>query len=305
MRFPGKEIVILTTGCMILMTGCSASDMKETKELSLQEYVTSDGDLTLNLPGDDWQIDEESEDLYIFSSSDGLVMFTHSENASDEMYPSSEGDIGMILDIEGYSSEGYEILEFRRLEAGAMKSFQSVIEYTESGAMYDRGILHGILIGEDVYMASAMLTNQDDTLLEAMKECVYGYVWESEDQLSNPVEAIVTPEPTSEATPEPTQEATPEPTPEPTPEATPEPTPEATPEPTRIVTPVPESEVTALSREGVCHSAAYVRNAPDNGSNVIGSVEEGEKVTITGEVRNWYRISYDGQTAYVCKDYIQ
>lgn len=299
-----EKALLMITG-ITLLTGCTAPTEETTQEVFTSEYVTSDGSITVNLPGNDWQIDEETEDLYIFSSSDGLVMLSHSENAAGELYPDTESDLGMILDIEGYYSEGYEVAEFEQLSVGPMKSFKSVIKYIEKNAMYDCGILHGVLIGNDVYMASAMLTTDEASYVEAMKNSLFAYVWEMDEELMNPVEiepaSTVTPEPTPEATPEPTPEATPEPTPEVTPEATPEPTPK----PKRIVTPVPESDIKKISKEGVCHSSAYVRNAPDNGSDVIGSVEEGQTVTITGEVRNWYRIQYSGEAAYVCKDYIK
>ena len=148
-------------------------------------------------------------------------------------------------------------------------------------------------------MASAMVTKEDEALMEALKSSVYEYSWEMEP---SDEKKEVTPEVTPEATPEATPEPTPQATPEPTPETTPEPTPQATPEP---APPVPPEDITPVSRSGYCHSPAYVRSGPDNTSSVVGSVEEGQTVTITGEIRNWYQISYGGGTAYVCKDYIQ
>ena len=205
--------------------------------------------------------------------------------------------------------------EFSRSEVAQMKSYRAVIRYTEENAVYSWGILNGILLGDDAYMASAMVTKEDEALMEALKSSVYEYSWEMEpSDEKKEVTPEVTPEATPEATPEPTPQATPEPTPEttpePTPQATPEPTPEAAPEPTPQATPepappVPPEDITPVSRSGYCHSPAYVRSGPDNTSSVVGSVEEGQTVTITGEIRNWYQISYGGGTAYVCKDYIQ
>lgn len=260
-------------------------------------------------------MDEDDDTMKIFSSPEGIVMVTHTENAADEMYPQTEEDIQTVLEIEGYDSEGYEVTEFSRSEVAQMKSYRAVIRYTEENAVYSWGILNGILLGDDVYMASAMVTKEDEALMEALKSSVYEYSWEMEpSDEKKEVTPEVTPEATPEATPEPTPQATPEPTPEttpePTPQATPEPTPEAAPEPTPQATPepappVPPEDITPVSRSGYCHSPAYVRNGPDNTSSVVGSVEEGQTVTITGEIRNWYQISYGGGTAYVCKDYIQ
>mgnify|MGYP002801489605 CR=1 FL=1 len=292
-------LTLAAAGCAAAVTGCARQENVQEEIPAMQEYVSEDGSLMLNLPGGDWQMDEDDDTMKIFSSPEGIVMVTHTENAADEMYPQTEEDIQTVLEIEGYDSEGYEVTEFSRSEVAQMKSYRAVIRYTEENAVYSWGILNGILLGDDVYMASAMVTKEDEALMEALKSSVYEYSWEMEP---SDEKKEVTPEVTPEATPEATPEPTPQATPEPTPETTPEPTPQATPEP---APPVPPEDITPVSRSGYCHSPAYVRSGPDNTSSVVGSVEEGQTVTITGEIRNWYQISYGGGTAYVCKDYIQ
>lgn len=300
-------LTLAAAGCAAAVTGCARQENVQEEIPAMQEYVSEDGSLMLNLPGGDWQMDEDDDTMKIFSSPEGIVMVTHTENAADEMYPQTEEDIQTVLEIEGYDSEGYEVTEFSRFEVAQMKSYRAVIRYTEENAVYSWGILNGILLGDDVYMASAMVTKEDEALMEALKSSVYEYSWEMEpSDEKKEVTPEVTPEATPEATPEPTPQATPEPTPEttpePTPQATPEPTPEAAPEPTPQATPepappVPPEDITPVSRSGYCHSPAYVRSGPDNTSSVVGSVEEGQTVTITGEIRNWYQISYGGGTA--------
>ncbi|MGI6008184.1 MAG: SH3 domain-containing protein [Ruminococcus sp.] len=308
-----KVFCSFMAGCAVMAAGCTSQEDALQEVPEMQEYISEDGALSVSLPGDEWQMDEDDDTMKLFSSPDGLVMITHTENASDEMYPQSEDDLQMILEIEGYTSEGYEVTEFARSQVANLKTYQAVIRYTEENAVYSWGILKGILLDDDVYMASAMVVPEDEAMLEAMKSSVYDYSWEVDEKEN----LVVTPEPTPEATPEPTSEVTPEPTPEatpeptpevtpePTPEATPEPTPEATPEPTPEAVPVSPEDITPVSRSGYCHSSAYIRSGPDNSSAVVGTVESGQTVTITGEIRNWYQISYDGGTAYVCKDYIQ
>ncbi len=295
--FKKMQSMMLLVGVTAVLASCGSEAVgqedtsAEESTLAMEAYETDDGNLKISLPGDDWTIDESSADFYVFSSSKGLVMISHLENASDELYPEEEDQLDMILDIEGFSSDNYEVDDFSRMQTSSIKTFDAQIHYTDDNTMYSSGILRGVLTKEDVYMASAMLKTDDEKLLKEMQKSLKNYVWSGETVL----------EPTAEATPEPTAEATPEPTTE----ATPEPTAEATPELTAEVTPVPESEITAVNKSGYCHSAAYVRDAPDNQSNIIGSVEIGDTVSVTGEIRNWYRISYQGGTAYICKDYVR
>ena len=47
-----------------------------------------------------------------------------------------------------------------------------------------------------------------------------------------------------------------------------------------------------------------VRKSPDGNSDILGRLTEGQDVVVTGQSGDWYRISYDGQSGYVCKDFI-
>ena len=314
-----RKVVLaaLMVGCMAaIVTGCKdkGEGTASVSAAEPQKYVSKDENMVIYLPDDTWSTDEESNDLHIFTSVDGLIMISHTANAGEEMFPDEEKDLEKILDAEGYISEGYEVEEFEKNQISSMKSYKAVIRYTDKKSTYTYGVLYGTILGDDVYLASAMVLSDDQQTLEGIKKSVYGFEW-TPDEVLQPEETkaaddeIVTPEVTSFPTPEATPELTPEATPEPTPEATPEPTPEATPEPTPEATPEPApvapEDVTSLNRDGVCSSPAYVRSGPNTASSILGSLEQGDTVTITGEIRNWYQISYQGSTAYICKDYMQ
>ncbi|MCH1982799.1 SH3 domain-containing protein [Ruminococcus sp. OA3] len=310
-------LAVLMIGCMAaFVTGCKDKEEGTASVTTAepQKYVSKDENMVIYLPDDTWSTDEESSDLHIFTSVDGLIMISHTANAGEEMFPEEEQDLKKILDAEGYISEGYEVEEFEKNQISSMKSYKAVIRYTDKKSTYTYGVLYGTILGDDVYLASAMVLSDDKPTLEGIKKAVYGFEW-TPDEVVQPEETkaaddeIVTPEVTKEITPEatsePTPEATPETTPVPTPEATPEPTQEAPQEATPEPAPVSPEDVTALSRDGVCSSPAYVRTGPNTASAILGSLEQGDTVTITGEIRNWYQISYQGSTAYICKDYMQ
>ena len=69
----------------------------------------------------------------------------------------------------------------------------------------------------------------------------------------------------------------------------------------------PSSNTSSLNRSGnVVNITSYlnVRSGAGTNHSVIGHLNNGAGVTITGESGNWYAISYNGQTGYVSKDYI-
>ncbi len=51
-------------------------------------------------------------------------------------------------------------------------------------------------------------------------------------------------------------------------------------------------------------SGVNVRKTPSASGQAVGKLQEGEGVVVTGQSGDWYRISFQGETAYVHKDYI-
>lgn len=276
------------------------------------EFVSEDRLVSIVLPDESWSVDDSTEDLYMFSSSAGMIMLTKMSSAKP-VVPESESDLKIILQKEGYNSENYEVIEYEDWKIAEMTSYRAVVKYNSSKSTYAYGILYATVIGEDEYMASAMLFSDNETQMEHVKKAVYQFKVQPDE--ADELEGEPLPEPTAEVTPEPTPEAEPEseavpepeaePEPEPEPEPTPEPQPEPEPEPQPQPEPAPETEAVPASGTRICASAAYVRSGPNTDSPVVGTVTEGETITIVSEVRNWYGISYGGTVAYVCKDYIQ
>lgn len=48
-----------------------------------------------------------------------------------------------------------------------------------------------------------------------------------------------------------------------------------------------------------------IRDSANSNGNIIGTLKKDAKVNITGEKENWFQIDYNGQNAYVSKDYIE
>ena len=47
-----------------------------------------------------------------------------------------------------------------------------------------------------------------------------------------------------------------------------------------------------------------MRSGPNTSSQILGVYDTGVEMTITGSDGNWYAVSYNGKTGYVCKDYM-
>ncbi|MBC6973888.1 SH3 domain-containing protein [Bacillus sp. Xin] len=51
-------------------------------------------------------------------------------------------------------------------------------------------------------------------------------------------------------------------------------------------------------------SSLRIRTGPSTSHTTLGSVHKGQVVQVIGEVQDWFKINYAGQTAYISKDYV-
>ena len=66
------------------------------------------------------------------------------------------------------------------------------------------------------------------------------------------------------------------------------------------------SQVTSKKGQVINASAGLrVRSEANTNSSILGYLYTGDKVDITGESGNWYKINYNGKTAYVSKEYVK
>ncbi len=100
------------------------------------------------------------------------------------------------------------------------------------------------------------------------------------------------------ATPLPPVTTLPEATPvTPVPTSTPLPTP--TPEPT----PLPPTPVPPAPRLVAGDGGVNVRRGPSTDYDKVGFLDRGTEAPVTGRYENWWRVTYEGATAYVSGDY--
>ncbi len=51
-------------------------------------------------------------------------------------------------------------------------------------------------------------------------------------------------------------------------------------------------------------SSVRIRDKASTNSNVISAAQNGEKVDVIGEEGNWYKVTFEGVTGYISKDYV-
>lgn len=64
------------------------------------------------------------------------------------------------------------------------------------------------------------------------------------------------------------------------------------------------SSETASQTGYINGTTVRLRSGPGTSYSILGAYDTGTEMTITGESGNWYAVSYNGASGYVCKDYM-
>lgn len=286
-------VMLIYIGILVGCGGAETANEPTTANVDEEEgepvkYTSKNGVMAIILPDDSWDVEEDSDSLYMFSSRHGVIMLSMMQD-DNIVTPKSAKDLKRVLQKEGYDSEDFEVIEYSEQNIAMLKSYRAIVKYDKTKASYAYGVLYGTVLGDKEYMASAILYSDNDEQLEKVKTAIYSFevYQDAELEVSDTPKVTVT----LEVTPEPTSEPTPEPTPTLTPEPTSEPTPEPTPTP---------GPVTRLVKQ-----SGNVRSAPnEDDSTVWGTISGGTEVLVYGQVNGWYEIEYNGERGYIYKRFI-
>lgn len=284
---------LIVLGIVGTLGGCQGEKQEETMPTpeamnNPVEFVSDSGKMSIMLPDDSWKMAEDTESLCMFSSKQGIIMLSKTQD-TNLVVPESTEDVRKVLQKEGYSSENYEVIEYSEQNIDQLKSYRTVVRYEGDNVFYTYGILYGTILGDKEYMATAMLYGDDEAELERVKTSIYSFEVTPDE---------MTPEPTKELIPEatPTPEATPEQQATPTAEPTPEPTPQPTPEPTP--TPEPEPIWRTVKQSG------NLRTGPGDAYDLIMTISAGNDVLVYGQENGWYDCEYNGARGYLYKRFL-
>lgn len=293
--------------CVGILSGCQKEKpAKEPTTVSANEakpveYTSKSGSMSIMLPDDTWSVEEDSDNLCMFSSRHGVIMLSRMQD-DNIVTPKSADDLKAVLQKEGYNSKDFEVVEYSEQNIAILKSYKAVVKYGKDKASYTYGILYGTVLDNTEYMASAMLYSDDTEQLEKVKQAI-GSFGVSPDVApsaeSSPEDSTVPAETSgSELTETPKTTTVPEPTASPVPTATLEPTPSPEPTATPEPTPTPGPTTMRVKRSG------NVRSAPSDNGDLWGTIPAGTDVLVYGQVNGWYEVDYNGARGYIYKKFI-
>ena|GEM_PF-1512005 len=264
----------------------TASETEKTteKESAVQKLITSvdytsrDGTIRITLPDNTWKVSQDADEMRVFSpGTNAMINIVHATTDAEMQTLSirtSEDELRESLTRQYSDEDAFEILSFRAdtAEDDQIKTYRYVVYYKAAARMWAYSVNYGIVAEDQAYVITGTVTDENSTMLSAVEDSVDSFTVLREGSLKGFSAAKLS----SNASPSELLKSG-------------------------------ETEVTAYEGEKTMYLAAdavNIRQEPGTEADVIGSLTQGQSVTVTGETDEWYQVRYEGMTGYVKKDFL-
>ena len=174
--------VLATAGCQKKESAAESKPVEETTKKEAEEpvvidslnYISVEEDIEIELPDDTWKCTEDTGSSITFESEAGIISIMHlkGEDIASIQVPADQAAYEAM--IKGNFAElQYEILEYENIEDNGRTGYKVVVKYDDSNPdKYTVG--YGTYSADDGYTVAATLTDDDEELLNRVKDSIHG-----------------------------------------------------------------------------------------------------------------------------------
>lgn len=171
-------VLIVCIFSSLLVAGCAAKEVKskekKTSKTESLSYISKNKDIEITLPDQSWKCTEDSDSQITFNSDSGVINIMHvkGENVASIQVPDSKEAYEAM--IKGnFADVTFEVMQFDLFDRDGRKGYQAVIDYEDNNP--DKYMVgYGTYSNDDGYTVAASLTKEDTSLLESLKQSVFG-----------------------------------------------------------------------------------------------------------------------------------
>ena len=240
-------------------------------------YISKDKSIRIVLPDSTWKVTQDADEMRVFSSDAAMINIVHAKTESELKrlaVAESLDELQNSLSRQYPEANAFEIEDFEHLSVKELNSYQYIVKYS-SKSMWAYAVTFGILAKEEAYVVTGTVMDDNRALLDAVVESVTSFA-----VLENEVFDLTEPETTetvqSETSATGDEEAN-----------------------KQLANLTVYTETTLYAADEV-----NIRKEPSTNADILGSLTKGDKVTVTGETSEWFRVSINGQTAYISKQFL-
>ncbi|MCD8023858.1 MAG: SH3 domain-containing protein [Lachnospiraceae bacterium] len=300
-------VAVFTSGCQLLVkdtetesetdteTDTETEAMSETETETEFEtdvaYISEDETIRIVLPDSTWKVTQDVDEMRVFSSESGaMINIVHAADESAMKNISamtSQEELEETLSSQYPEEDAFEILLFEERSSSTVVTYEYVVKYNYSTSMWAYSVTYALLsVDEDMaYVVTGTVTDDEEDVLEGVQDAVESFTVLDENSIFHVLPGAVENNISSEDETEDGDDTD-------------------TSETTAWSTELSGLSEYSSSVTMYATSSVNIRQYPSTEAERVGSLLEGNSVTVTGATSKWYRVSVGSVVGYISKAYL-
>ena len=258
------------------------SETDPPKLITSVDYTSKDGSVKITLPDNTWKVTQDADEMRVFQSGNAAIInivHASTETAMKNLSVLTGRDALDASLKEQYTSEdAYEIEDFTAANVHDVNIYRYVVKYNDARRMWAYAVTNAIVAQNQAYVVTGTVTEENSALLDSVQKAVESFRVLNDDTLKDVTGEVIT------GTAQKTSE-------------------------TVNTTTMSGQEMQSMKDYGtsttlVTSATVNVRSMPGTDAKVLTTLEGNTKVTVTGESQNWFKVTINGNTGYIRKDFL-
>ncbi len=253
------------------------------KLITSVDYTSKDSSIKITLPDNTWKVTQDADEMRVFQSgSAAIINIVHAstETAMKNLsVQRTEEDLDASLQKQYTDEDDYSIQSFTTASVNDITIYRYVVKYNAPARMWAYSMTNAIVAADEAYVVTGTVTDENQGLLDAVQKSVESFRVLSDDDFKAATGEVLSGK---------TQQTS---------------------ETTVDTTTASATELISLTDYGttvtlVTTDSVNVRLQPGTDANILTTLNGKTNVSVIGETKNWFKVSINGNTGYIRKDFL-
>lgn len=243
-------------------------------------YTSQDKSIRITLPDSTWSVTQDVDEMRVFSSgSEAMINIVHAADAAALKKLSiaeSEDALKGSLTKQYPDSNAFEVVDFEKLSSTTLDTYEYVVKYNAT-SMWAYSVTYGIVAENEAYVITGTILDDDKAMLDAVKKSVESFTVLRSSTFSTLPGTVQNKTENESATAKSESGA--------------------------------DAELKTLTDYGAsatlyASDVVNIRQQPSTEAGILGSLAQGDKVTVVGETSQWFKVNINGNIGYINKAFL-
>ncbi len=243
-------------------------------------YTSQDKSIRITLPDSTWSVTQDVDEMRVFSS--GSAAMINIEHAADAAalkklsIAESEEALKESLTKQYPDANAFDVVDFEKLSSAKLDTYEYVVKYNAT-SMWAYSVKYAIVAENEAYVITGTVLDDNKVLLDAVKKSVESFTVLRNSTFSAIPGTVVNATGSESQTTQSESGA--------------------------------EGELKNLTDYGAsttlyASDIVNIRLQPSTEADVLGTLSQGDKVTVVGETPQWFKVNVNGNIGYISKAFL-